>query len=862
MVAVTGQGGISMEKISQALDEKDLPKRFEDFRDFHAGQTILVCGCGRSLQLVSEPERFITIGVNDVGRMFHPDYLVVLNTQAQFRGDRFDYVKSSRARAFFTHLKLPIDHPCVVPFRLGQRGGTEPTAGTLPHTRNSPYLATLLAHYMGARRIGLIGVDFTPDHFWGSTGRHSLDREVRQINREYRRLRQVLAGEGVELVNLSPVSRVTELPYLAFGEFAADAKSDRSLKLVSYSATPLVGVPKILSDCINARTTAYSVAVQGSERYASGLTFGGDMLWRSDPQGVETKLRQADVIIAHNGKINPQHRRLLSEKPVLTAAHNMMWNVDCRFVQAGQPGVVVAQFPSCDPAFADWAPVPNPIPLWDDRFQPARKAEKITILYTPADRHGVFPTGDRQFMHSKGYSETVRILRRLAARHDIDLVLRGAEPLPHDRLLEKKRAAHIVIDECVTGGYHRNSLEGLAAGCVVVNGLGQHSPIADMLRRSTHENAPLPFETATLDILETVLEELISRGPDDLQKAGTVNRQWMETYWRFDDQWRRFWVPAIDRALENRPQRSRRVVRRFKGWIAEASPPSGVGAQPAAVLPKPSGAEVTVVIPFSEPLEARGGTARAPLLEAVLERLRHHAEASPIILAEIGAESRTEALCTARAVRHLFIPADSGPFHKTLVLNRGAALATTSHVLFLDADLLISADLVTEALVEAETRDLDCLLPWRWIDFLSESDSAAVLAGERKPEYCRPLARFTSHGSTNRAGALLVRRRFLDLYGGMIEEFRGWGCEDNAFFTKVELLGRAGVTRLRHPHAYHLFHRNSALDRTAAAAANPHHTANAQLLARIRTFRTASGFLAAFPTPSETAVQITKLRGQ
>ena len=39
-----------------------LPTQFEDFKDFHAGETILVCGCGQSLGLVSEPERLVTIG--------------------------------------------------------------------------------------------------------------------------------------------------------------------------------------------------------------------------------------------------------------------------------------------------------------------------------------------------------------------------------------------------------------------------------------------------------------------------------------------------------------------------------------------------------------------------------------------------------------------------------------------------------------------------------------------------------------------------------------------------------------------------------------------------------------------------------
>ena len=536
-----------------AADRLDLeiPARFDDFEDIHAGASILVCGCGRSLALLGDPERFITIGVNDVGRMFDPDYLVVLNTPNQFARDRFDYVRNSRARAMFSHLRLPIQHPRLINFPLGPRGGTQATRAGLSHTRNSPYLAAALARYMGARRIGLIGVDFTYHHFWGATGRHPLDAETRQISYEYRRLADAFAADGVTLVNLSPLSRIADLPTLSLGEFAAGAKSNRSLHVVSYATTPIVGVPRILSDCINARSSARSIAVQGAERYASGLSFAADAHFGTDEATVRQHLRDADLVIVHNGKAAPAHRELLAGRPALTMAHNVPWNVDRQFVRAGMPGVVVAQYAADAPEFADWGLVPNPVPLWEPAFQPGPKADRITIVYTPADRHGVFAAGDQRFTHSKGYEATVGILRALVRRHDIDLVIREAHPLPHAAALAAKRRAHIVIDECVTGGYHRNSLEGLAAGCVVVNAAGTRPEVVTSLRRVTADEAPVPFETATLETLERLLEDLIDRGAAALASAGAANRVWMERYWRFEDQWRRFWVPAFDAALAN-----------------------------------------------------------------------------------------------------------------------------------------------------------------------------------------------------------------------------------------------------------------------------------------------------------------------
>jgi hypothetical protein len=182
-----------------------------DYRGRHAGETIVVCGCGRSQLDLPDPRRYTTIGVNDVGRLFDPTYLVVVNPRSQFRGDRFRHVESSRAQALFTQLELGHVMPPVVRVRLGRYAGTDVGAEALHYTQNSPYVAVCLAAYMGATRIGLIGVDLTDDHFFGATGRHSLAGRAREIDEQYGRLAVALASRGVELVNLSGISRLVSL---------------------------------------------------------------------------------------------------------------------------------------------------------------------------------------------------------------------------------------------------------------------------------------------------------------------------------------------------------------------------------------------------------------------------------------------------------------------------------------------------------------------------------------------------------------------------------------------------------------------------------------------------------------------------
>jgi glycosyltransferase involved in cell wall biosynthesis len=183
------------------------------FRDVHHGEAIVVCGCGPSLKELADPLRQLTIGVNDVGRLFDPTYLVVVNPRSQFKGDRFAYVEHSRAQFLFTQLELGAVAPPVVRFKLGRFGGTDVRAGDVLHyTQNSPYVAVCLAAYMGARRIGLIGVDLTDGHFFASTGRHPLAGRLREIDAQYGQLAAALRKRGVELVNLSSVSRLGSLP--------------------------------------------------------------------------------------------------------------------------------------------------------------------------------------------------------------------------------------------------------------------------------------------------------------------------------------------------------------------------------------------------------------------------------------------------------------------------------------------------------------------------------------------------------------------------------------------------------------------------------------------------------------------------
>jgi glycosyltransferase involved in cell wall biosynthesis len=269
------------------------------FRNIHQGETIVVCGCGESLKELTRPQGFVTVGVNDVGRLFDPSYLVVVNPRNQFKGDRFRYVEQSNAQALFTQLDLAPVRPPVVRFKLGQYGGTEiGAANVLHYTQNSPYVAVCLAAYMGARRIGLIGVDLTDDHFFARTGRHPLAGRLREIDTQYGRLAAALEKHGVELLNLSSASRLTSLRRARVEE---DGSRTKLSAVRAVAAAALAPAPQSGTISMKVAIERRSVGVIGQflDAFATSIAQLGHAVVR-DPR--TTALDPSVLSIVWNGR--------------------------------------------------------------------------------------------------------------------------------------------------------------------------------------------------------------------------------------------------------------------------------------------------------------------------------------------------------------------------------------------------------------------------------------------------------------------------------------------------------------------------------------------------------------------------------
>jgi hypothetical protein len=196
---------------------------FPDYIGKYKGNTFIVAGCGSSINNFEDFSEYYIIGVNDIERILTPDFLVVVNDYRTFTRGRWDWVKNSTSPVIFSHLNPPgpIDRSHhLVHIKIGDRGNVNlDKIDSVDHTLNSPYMAIIIAYQLGASKIGMVGVDFTPNHFFDNTGTHKLSRNLKTIDAEYGILGKELVKRGVKIANLSQESGISSWPKMNLKDF-------------------------------------------------------------------------------------------------------------------------------------------------------------------------------------------------------------------------------------------------------------------------------------------------------------------------------------------------------------------------------------------------------------------------------------------------------------------------------------------------------------------------------------------------------------------------------------------------------------------------------------------------------------------
>lgn len=190
-----------------------------DFKDIHKGGKCLVLGLGSSLNdIESIPGGVWTIGVNNIQQKFDTDYLVTLDSIQKFDEERKQAIINNKG-ILFTQLgewKKVRDN--VVEFKLGNYGGMNLgrnlEEGKLNYSFTSPFVACVLAIYMGFEEIGLLGVDFTDNHFNKKDGKHNLVGRLSQIDKHFEEINRFH-----KIYNLSSVSLLRSLDSMELSSF-------------------------------------------------------------------------------------------------------------------------------------------------------------------------------------------------------------------------------------------------------------------------------------------------------------------------------------------------------------------------------------------------------------------------------------------------------------------------------------------------------------------------------------------------------------------------------------------------------------------------------------------------------------------
>ena len=189
--------------------------------------------------------------------------------------------------------------------------------------------------------------------------------------------------------------------------------------------------------------------------------------------------------------------------------------------------ISIAQYPALYPEYNLSGIVRNIIPIHDPMFKPSYvELPYIKVGYSPSN---ILQT--RGESDDKGYHETINILSKLVKTYPNKFTFDPIIEVSYDECIRRKNQCNVIIDECITGSYHKCTLEGLALGKLTICSLSKE--IEKLL--FPYCMAAHPIQNIGIMDLEDFLSGCIKFGPSWLIPRGKKSREWMEKYWRPQD---------------------------------------------------------------------------------------------------------------------------------------------------------------------------------------------------------------------------------------------------------------------------------------------------------------------------------------
>jgi len=290
------------------------------------------------------------------------------------------------------------------------------------------------------------------------------------------------------------------------------------MKLTIFSRTPLAAAPWELYRALKKYTTIDVNLINGTARYNDGRIFPFHLLMTS-PNGTAMRaLQESDIWHVHNYLV-PQLINIRRHQKVIAQFHSLPRLGNWQQLMAFADVSYTIRQPKQEKEYK-LKGLPNIID--PDEYKPTRRRTPVKIAFAPSTRLAIGHPG------SKGYNEVKAILNSVAGKRDVNIV--WIERRPYLENLQLKQQSHILIDDIVTGNWHRTSLEGMCFGCAVLNKVTKS-----------------PFVYATLDTLEERLLWLVDNSAvlNEFQERA---RLWMLQHWHATDQIKEY-VHVYEEAL-------------------------------------------------------------------------------------------------------------------------------------------------------------------------------------------------------------------------------------------------------------------------------------------------------------------------
>lgn len=192
----------------------------------YKGKKALVLGNGLSVKTFRNLKDTIVIGVNDINKLIDVDFHLLVDTYSRFNSQRIEEIKKSKATFFITQENRgwTFAEQKQYFFVLGSYGSFTNLVPNdkLDYGLDSPYMGILLAYKLGIKKIGILGVDYTPGHFYNETdGDHQLIKlnRLNEVIRLYSFLDVEMKKNNIEIYNLNKFSKINVIPYLSIDDF-------------------------------------------------------------------------------------------------------------------------------------------------------------------------------------------------------------------------------------------------------------------------------------------------------------------------------------------------------------------------------------------------------------------------------------------------------------------------------------------------------------------------------------------------------------------------------------------------------------------------------------------------------------------